>query len=431
MYNRFAALDDHNSGGQQQQQQLKQTNGGGGSRSPPKQSLPPPPSTTITSTSPSSSYHGYNINDRALWNIVADKKTNAYNFRDDDAEVAKIINSPPSSSSSPSKGGSSPIKEAKNNSNSYNNNNNTSKNQKISTSSVVQDLRVVPPPSLQTNNTSYSSAAGHNIERQNIGQQFFTPYHTGGGGGGGGNGLNTSAANSAVSSAAPSAKSSPLPSRRGTEKHSVALTRAGHLVVEIPAPQRYLDKCAETRGREFTHIRYTAVTTNADEFAKSDSGFDLRPALLSRPTELFIVMTMYNEDETLFGKSMASVMRNIAYICSSSCPRTWGPNGWTNVVVCIVADGRSKIQRRVLDVLGLMGVYQDGIVKLAVGDKPVQAHLFEFTTQLCVDENLNVLGPQDGIVPVQVKEYVNESIPRPEKNCHLFPNMIPHLLIIT
>ena len=51
------------------------------------------------------------------------------------------------------------------------------------------------------------------------------------------------------------------------------------------------------------------------------------------------------------------------------------------VVVCIVSDGRAKINSRTLSVLAAMGVYQDGVAKNVVAGKPVTAHIYEYTTQ--------------------------------------------------
>lgn len=53
----------------------------------------------------------------------------------------------------------------------------------------------------------------------------------------------------------------------------------------------------------------------------------------------------------------------------------------TAVVVCIVSDGRAKINARTLSVLAAMGVYQDGVAKNEVAGKPVTAHIYEYTTQ--------------------------------------------------
>lgn len=68
-------------------------------------------------------------------------------------------------------------------------------------------------------------------------------------------------------------------------------------------------------------------------------------------------------------------------------------------MVCVISDGRSKINPRTLQVLGLMGAYQEGIMKDFVGKEQVQAHLFETTTNVVVNDMGGVSG---GISPVQV-----------------------------
>jgi chitin synthase len=57
---------------------------------------------------------------------------------------------------------------------------------------------------------------------------------------------------------------------------------------------------------------------------------------------------------------MQALMKGIAYLCSRSRSETWGKDGWKKAIICIVSDGRSKVNPRVLDVLGLMGVFQNG-----------------------------------------------------------------------
>lgn len=74
---------------------------------------------------------------------------------------------------------------------------------------------------------------------------------------------------------------------------------------------------------------------------------------------------------------MHGVMKNIAHLCSLKRSPMWGPDGWKKVVVCIVADGRKVVNKRVLNVLASMGVYQAGIAKNVVDDKPVKAHIYE------------------------------------------------------
>lgn len=58
------------------------------------------------------------------------------------------------------------------------------------------------------------------------------------------------------------------------------------------------------------------------------------------------------------------------------------------MTVCIVSDGRGKINPRVLNVLGIMGVFQDGLMKDSINGKDVSAHLFEYTTQVSVTPDL-------------------------------------------
>jgi chitin synthase len=165
----------------------------------------------------------------------------------------------------------------------------------------------------------------------------------------------------------------------------VKLTQ-GNLVLDCPVPDKLLRNVKYSTGEEFTHMRYTAVTCDPNDFLKDR--YTLRPYLLNRQTELFIVMvsavereglrrgmrcknpfffflstnflpqTMYNEDDQLFLKTMNAVIKNVAHLCSRTKSKMWGPEGWKKVVVCVVSDGRLKVHPRVLKVLGAMGVYQ-------------------------------------------------------------------------
>lgn len=123
--------------------------------------------------------------------------------------------------------------------------------------------------------------------------------------------------------------------------------------------------CGLRNEREFTHMRYSAATCDPNDF--KDEGFTLRQVHYDPPrrTELFIVMTMYNEDEELFCRTMHGVMKNIAHLCKRDRSKTWGKEGWKKVVVCIVSDGRSKINSRTLSVIATMGAYQDGVAKVS------------------------------------------------------------------
>ncbi|EGO00075.1 glycosyltransferase family 2 protein [Serpula lacrymans var. lacrymans S7.3] len=186
--------------------------------------------------------------------------------------------------------------------------------------------------------------------------------------------------------------------RRRLKKKRVQLTN-GNLVVDLSVPPKLV---LPYRGEpEMVKTRYTAVTCDPDDFEKEK--FFLRQNEYGRTTELFIVITMYNEDEVLFCRTMYGVMRNISHLCSRKNSQTWGPDAWKKIVVCIVADGRKKIHPRVLDCLTLLGVYQPGDhMKNLVNNKAVTAHLFEYTTSFALDPNLHFKYPDKGIVPTQI-----------------------------
>ena len=75
----------------------------------------------------------------------------------------------------------------------------------------------------------------------------------------------------------------------------------GNLVLDMQVPSHIIP--AGMNGQEeMTKMRYTAATCDPDDFMASR--YSLRPYLYGRHTELFIVMTMYNEDEVLFCRTM-------------------------------------------------------------------------------------------------------------------------------
>lgn len=176
----------------------------------------------------------------------------------------------------------------------------------------------------------------------------------------------------------------------------------GELVLECKIPTILYSFLPRRDEIEFTHMRYTAVTCDPDDFV--DRGYKLRQNIgrTARETELFICITMYNEDEYGFTRTMHAVMKNISHFCARNKSRTWGELGWQKIVVCVVSDGREKIHPRTLDALAAMGVYQHGIAKNYVNQKAVQAHVYEYTTQVSLDSDLKFKGAEKGIVPCQM-----------------------------
>jgi len=100
-----------------------------------------------------------------------------------------------------------------------------------------------------------------------------------------------------------------------------------------------------------------------------------------RQTELFLVMTMYNEDDSLFTRNMQGGMKNIAYLRRHGRSKTWGQDGRKKVFVHIVSDSRRKISSRTLSVFATKNTCQEGIVTNVVDGKPMTAHVYEYATQ--------------------------------------------------
>ncbi|MCJ1453045.1 Chitin synthase, class 2 [Mycoblastus sanguinarius] len=194
--------------------------------------------------------------------------------------------------------------------------------------------------------------------------------------------------------------------RRGARQAQMAKKEVrlinGELILECKIPTILYSFLPRRDEIEFTHMRYTAVTCDPDDFVLK--GYKLRQNIgnTMRDTELFICVTMYNEDEIDFTRTMHGVMRNISHFCSRSKSRTWGKDGWQKIVVCIVSDGRRKVHPRTLDALAAMGVYQDGIAKNLVNQREVTAHVYEYTTQVSLDADLKFKGAEKGIVPCQM-----------------------------
>ena len=194
--------------------------------------------------------------------------------------------------------------------------------------------------------------------------------------------------------------------RRGARQAQMAKKEVklinGELILECKIPTILYSFLPRRDEVEFTHMRYTAVTCDPDDFVLK--GYKLRQNIgrTARDTELFICITMYNENEIDFTRTMHGVMRNIAHFCSRLKSRTWGKDGWEKIVVCIVSDGRQKVHPRTLDALAAMGVYQDGIAKNLVNKREVTAHVYEYTTQVSLDDDLKFKGAEKGIVPCQM-----------------------------
>nr|ADX07313.1 putative chitin synthase [Flammulina velutipes] len=201
--------------------------------------------------------------------------------------------------------------------------------------------------------------------------------------------------------------------KRGVTRR-VKLTH-GNFVAEYPVPTAVQNAIEEryraSTSTEFSHMRYTAATCDPDDFTEAN-GWSLRTNMYQRETEILIAVTSYNEDKTLYARTLHGVMLNIRDICKTKKSKFWrghaesGSPGWQKIVVALVVDGLEAMDKSVLDILATVGVYQDGVMKRQVDRKQTAAHIFEYTTQLSVDHKPTLVLPQENdpsnLVPVQI-----------------------------
>lgn len=188
----------------------------------------------------------------------------------------------------------------------------------------------------------------------------------------------------------------------------------GNLSIDYPVPSAIQNSVqpkyrADLEGgsEEFTHMRYTAATCDPDEFTLNN-GYNLRPAMYNRHTELLIAITYYNEDKVLTARTLHGVMQNIRDIVNLKKTEFWNKGGpaWQKIVVCLVFDGIDPCDKETLDLLATVGVYQDGVMKKDVDGKDTVVHIFEYTTQLSVTPNQQLIRPSNNdatdLPPVQM-----------------------------
>ncbi|KAJ3271890.1 Chitin synthase, class 2 [Terramyces sp. JEL0728] len=186
---------------------------------------------------------------------------------------------------------------------------------------------------------------------------------------------------------------------------------SGNFVLHVPIASEILAK-SQFQDGEFNHFTYTAVTRESrapegqpelpHEIDTFPEKYQLRQRMANRQIKIALVITMYNEDDKLFVKSMSAIQRNITQFCTD---KHWGPDGWKNFVVVIVSDGRLKVNKKVLDCLEVMGVYANGITKSSVNETLVEAHIFEATSQIRIAEDgdrFKIERAGEGVVPTQI-----------------------------
>lgn len=161
----------------------------------------------------------------------------------------------------------------------------------------------------------------------------------------------------------------------------------GHYIIDAPVPKALLNIYARPQfgdSNETSFVRYSGVTCGPSNFGKFN--YNLRQLMYSPPreTEIMVCITMYNEDEILLGRTLKGVFDNIKDLTNRTDP-VWGDGLWKKVTVVIVNDGRIQLNERTQKLLTAMGVFQHGYAKSKVNDRPVKAHLYEYTTTVGIE----------------------------------------------
>ncbi|KAF2436255.1 chitin synthase, class [Tothia fuscella] len=169
--------------------------------------------------------------------------------------------------------------------------------------------------------------------------------------------------------------------KRGVTRR-IKLTQGAVLSADYPVPsaiqnaiQAKYRSNLESGSEEFTHLRckYTAVTCDPNDYTLKN-GYNLRPAMYNRHTELMVAVTYVCEDKIMLGRTLHSIAQNVRDI---------------KIVVCYLIDGIDPCDKGVLDILTTIGLYQDGIMEKVVDGRD----FFEYTTQLSVTPNQQLIRP--------------------------------------
>ncbi|KAJ5770984.1 uncharacterized protein N7511_003035 [Penicillium nucicola] len=219
--------------------------------------------------------------------------------------------------------------------------------------------------------------------------------------------------------------------------HEVPLLR-GALVIEWNVPLSLLQTFVSQKRHddaEFRSAKYSAITASPT-FARQEN-FTLRQMLYPKPRQTEIVLILHistHQDNEYLGQTLGTLFRCIDYMCSRHCEE-FGKHGWKKFLICIVVDGRQNLSSSSRRLLSLLGLFRWEFMVGSVQEKAVEAHMFEYTTQ--VDLNHNGIPRTPGTprkTPVQMLLCLKEkSEGRIEAHSWLseavLPTLQPHMLV--
>eukprot|EP01138_Halocafeteria_seosinensis_P007332 gb/GECG01007496.1/.p1 GENE.gb/GECG01007496.1/~~gb/GECG01007496.1/.p1 ORF type:complete len:2327 (+),score=325.61 gb/GECG01007496.1/:1-6981(+) len=143
---------------------------------------------------------------------------------------------------------------------------------------------------------------------------------------------------------------------------------------------------------EFMHVDYTP----AINLRPVDLHTPLRTIRTGRTIKLNVCITMYNEDADELSRTLRGIAGNLTHLEAIGIP-------WTDVLVCIVVDGRHKMNNFTKEYLKEMHAYDEDLIITRHKDCDVTCHIFEKTVELKKDANQREYFPPMQLL-VGVKE---------------------------
>ena len=149
-----------------------------------------------------------------------------------------------------------------------------------------------------------------------------------------------------------------------------------------------------TNDDQFTCIRYTACVS-AKPITFTSDGYRLQCFEKGYRVKLFIVVTMYNEDDKELVRTLRGVCGNVQHMAAVE-----GEGVWKKICVCIVLDGRTKANTDMLHYSAAQGFFDETLMDDALSNQSldIRMHLFEYTTQLKQDESFEKRFPPMQII---------------------------------
>ncbi|CAG8614665.1 7652_t:CDS:2, partial [Gigaspora rosea] len=117
-------------------------------------------------------------------------------------------------------------------------------------------------------------------------------------------------------------------------------------------------------------------TTDTEPDTFKHENFTLRQAKYgsTRRTEIFILITIDDEDKILLSSTLYQITENIAYLCSLRESLDWDEEGWKKI---------------------------DGFEKSKVNNKTIRAHIYEYTTPISIKCSRDSVDKK-AIIPTQI-----------------------------